>query len=258
MRASSAFPFAIVAAALHAQTVEPVPGTLTDGSLLARLPASLTFEQQIQLGTQANSGTGNPFAYLHGLQFRPWLHYDGLPHTTLTFSISYINYFNVPESGYYKHPEWRDTLMGTVKQSLSGGSVYEQVRAELLNFRDSHGTVQHVPRLRLRVGQNLYLGEGGSTVRRLYLGFYEEAILQFPRRSYSGVTLASARFFGGAGSELGRQIRVLLGLRAEGDVASSGSTVTLFYGPAFSIEYNLRRDHPLHENHQRTTAFKDF
>jgi hypothetical protein len=81
--------------------------------------------------------------------------------------------------------------------------------------------------------------------------------LQFPRPSYSHVNFTSARFFVGSGFELGSRTEVLLGFRAEGDVSSSGSTVTLFFGPAFSIGYNFRRNHPINENHQRTTAFKD-
>jgi hypothetical protein len=33
--------------------------------------------------------------------------------------------------------------------------------------------------------------------------------------------------------------------------------VTLFFGPAFSIEYNFT-SRPMNEKHKRTTAFKDF
>ena len=146
--------------------------------------------------------------------------------------------------------------MVTLKQPLHGTSLYEQVRGELLNFRDSHGTVQHLPRVRFRFGQNLYFGEGESGLKP-YLGFYQEAILQFPQPSYSRVTFSSARFFSGAGFDLGSRTEVLLGFKAEGEVSSSGSSVTLFFGPAFSIEYNFRRK-PMHENHQRTTAFRDF
>jgi hypothetical protein len=141
---------------------------------------------------------------------------------------------------------------------VHGGSLYEQVRGELLNFRDSHGAVQHLPRVRFRLGQNLYLGEGGAKLGKPYLGLYQEAILQFPKPSYSHVNFTSARFFAGGGFELGSRTQVLLGFKAEGEVSSSGSTVTLFFGPAFSVEYNFRRRQPLHENHQRTTAFKDF
>ena len=247
-----------VAAALHGQTLDPVPGFLQDIAGQFPLPAEFSLEQQVQAGTQGNSATGNPFAYGHALQFRPWLHYDGIPNTTLTGSVSYIYYFTVPGTSYYRHPEWRDTLMATLKEPLRGSSLYEQVRGELLNFRDSHGAVQHLPRVRLRLGQNLDIAEGGSTLRKPYLGFYEEAIFQFPKRSYSGVTFTSSRFFAGTGFELGSRTQVLLGFKAEGEVSSSGSTVTLFYGPAFSLEYNFRKSHPIHENHQRTTAFKDF
>jgi hypothetical protein len=110
---------------------------------------------------QGNLTTGNPFAYWHGLQFRQWFHYDGFPYTTLTGGVRYISYFTVPGTSYHRYPEWRFTLMGTVKQPLRGGSLYEQIRGELLNFRDSHGAVQRLPRVRFRFGQNLYLGEGG-------------------------------------------------------------------------------------------------
>ena len=243
---------------LHGQSLNPVPGFLQDVAGQLPLPSNFSLEEQIQIGNQGNSTNGNPYAYGHALQFRPWFHYDGIPNISLTASVSYISYFTVPGTSYYRHPEWRDTLMGTLKQSLPGGSLYEQVRGELLNFRDSHGAVQHLPRVRFRFGQNIYLGEGGSRVNKPYLGLYQEAILQFPQPSYSHVTFTSARFFAGGGFELGSRTEVLLGFRAEGEVSSSGSTVTLFFGPAFSIEYNFRRHHPIHENHQRTTAFKDF
>ena len=243
---------------LRGQTLDPVPGFLQDLAGQFPLPADFSFEQQIQIGTQGNSTNGNPFAYGHALQFRPWLHYDGIPNTSLTGSVSYISYLTVPGTSYHRHPEWRDTLMGTLKQPLPGGSLYEQVRGELLNFRDSHGTVQHLPRVRFRFGQNLYVGEDRSRLSKPYLGFYQEAILQSPKTSYSRVTFTSARFFAGGGFELGSRTEVLLGFKAEGEVSSSGSTVTLFFGPAFSVEYNFRRHHPMHENHQRTTAFRDF
>jgi hypothetical protein len=246
------------ASPLTAQTIDPVPGFLQVLAAQFRLPADFSFEQQIQIGTQGNSSVGNPFAYAHGGQFRPWVHYDGIPNVTLTGSVGYIVYFNVPATSYYKHPEWRDTLMGTWKQPLQGSSLYEQVRGELLNFHDSHGVVQHLPRVRTRFGQNIYLGEGRPKVGRPYIGLYQEAIFQFPRPSYSHVTFTSARFFAGGGFALGSQAQVLLGFKAEAAVSSSGSTVTLFYGPAFSIEYNFLRDRPIHENHRRTTAFKDF
>jgi hypothetical protein len=243
--------------ALHGQTLNPAPGFLQDLSGQFPLSADFSLEEQIQIGTQGNSTTGNPFAYGHALQFRPWFHYDGIPNTTLTGSATYILYFNVPGTSYYRHREWRDTLIGTLKQPLDGGSLYEQIRGQLLNFHDSHGIVQHLPRVHFRFGQNLYL-EDGSTLGKPYLGFYQEAILQFPQPSYSHVVFTSARFFVGSGFELGSRTEVLLGFKAEGEVSSSGSTVTLFFGPAFSIEYNFRRSQPMHANHQRTTAFRDF
>src|SRR5579864_503963 len=169
--------------AMSGQTLDPVPGFLQDLSGQIPISADFSLEQQIQIGTQGNSTNSNPFAYGHALQFRPWLHFDGIPNTTLTGSVSYIYYFTVPGTSYYRHPEWRDTLMGTMKQPLHGGSLYEQVRSELLNFHDSHGAVQHLPRVRFRLGQNLYLGEGGSRLNKPYLGLYQEVILQFPQPS---------------------------------------------------------------------------
>jgi hypothetical protein len=250
--------FVLAIPAMKGQTLNPVPGFIQDLSGQFPLSGEFSLEQQIQVGTQGDSTNGNPFAYGHALQFRPWFHYDGIPNTTLTASVGYIYYFTVPGTSYYRHPEWRDTLMGTLKQPLHGGSLYEQVRGELLNFHDSHGIVQHLPRVRFRFGQNIYLGEGGSKLSKAYLGLYQEAILQFPQPSYSHVTFTSARFFAGGGFELGPRTEVLLGFKAEAEVASSGSTITLFFGPAFSIEYNFRGRQPMHENHQRTTAFRDF
>jgi hypothetical protein len=212
-----------------------------------------SFEQQIQAATEANSSGGSPFAYWHGVQIRPWFHYDGIPNTTLTGSAGYIDYFNVPGTSDYKHTEWRVTAMGTLKQILSKGSLYEQLRFESLNFRDSHGGPQHLPRLRFRLGENLYLGEGSY---RPYLGFYEEAIVQFPEPSYSNVTFEGARFFAGYGFEW-RATGILVGFRAQGEVSTSGSTITLYYGPVISVEYNFR-SRLINEKHKRTTAFKDF
>ena len=100
-------------------------------------------------------------------------------------------------------------------------SLYEQLRFELLNFRASNGDVQ-----------------------------------QFPQPSYSGVHFQGARFFAGFGFNFRERTGILLGFKAEAEVSSSGSTVTLFYGPVFSIEYNLSR--AINEKHKRTTAFKDF
>jgi hypothetical protein len=240
--------------AVYAQMLSPIPGYLLDVAGQFPMPDEFSFEQQIQAGTQGNSSNGNPFGYWHGVQIRPWFHYDGLRNTTLTASASYIDYFGVPGTSNYSHPEWRVTALGTLKQHLSGGSVYEQCRFELLNFRDSHGVTQHLPRVRVRFGQDLYLGEGNS---RPYLGVYEEAIVQFPKSSYSHVNFEGARFFAGYGFEWGARTHVLLGFKAEGEVSTSGSTVTLYYGPAVSIEYTFS-SHPMNEKHKRTTAFKDF
>jgi hypothetical protein len=215
---------------------------------------TFSFEPQIQNGVQGNSNTGNPFAYEHATQIRPWLHYNGIPDATITTAVSYIYYYTVPGTSYTKHPEWRFTTFGTLRQSLSGGSLYEQLRFEMLNFRASNGDVQHLPRIRFRFGQNLFLSEGRS---KPYLGLYEEAIVQFPQPSYSGVHLQGARFFAGYGFECGTRTRILLGFKAEAEVSSSGSTVTVFYGPVFSIDHHFtRRD--INEKHRRTTAFKDF
>jgi hypothetical protein len=206
------------------------------------------------MSTQGNSANGNPFAYGHAVQIRPWLHYDGIANTTVTGSMSYIDYFMVPGTSRYSHPELRFIALGNLRQVLSGGSLYEQLRFELLNFRASNGAVQHLPRIRFRPGQNFYLSEGRF---KPYLGLYEEAILQFPRTSYSRVHFQGARFFAGYGFEYGKRTNVLLGFKAEAKVSSSGSTVTLFFGPAFSIEYNFTR-REMKEKQKRTTAFKDF
>jgi len=86
---------------------------------------------------------------------------------------------------------------------------------------------------------------------------YEEAIVQFPDPSYSSVKFHGARFFAGYGFQWGARTRVLLGFKAEGDVSSSGSAVTLYFGPVFSIAYTFT-SRPMNEKHNRTTAFNDF
>ena len=244
-------------AALHGQTLNPVPGFWQDIAGKIPLPANFSIEPQLMITTQGTSTNGNPFAHPRALLFWPWLHFDGIPNLTLTACVNYIYHFAVPTTSAYQHPEWRDTLMGTLKQPMNGGSLYEQVRGELRNFRDSHGRVQHLPRVRFRFGQNLYLREGQSRLKP-YLGFYQEAIVQFPQPSYSRVTFSSARFFAGGGFNLGSRTEVLLGFKAEGNVSTSGSSVTLIFGPAFSIDYNFRALKPIHLNHHRTTAFQDF
>jgi hypothetical protein len=238
----------------EAQTINPTPGFLQDVGGQIPMPEQFSFEPQFQLGLQGNSDNGNPFAYAHALQFRPWIHYDGIANATVTGAASYIYYFTVPGTSYYRHPEWRFTTFGTLKQQLKGGSLYEQLRFELLNFRTSSGDVQHLPRLRIRFGQNLYLSEHPS---KPYLGIYEEALVQFPEPSYSKEHFQGARFFAGYGFDYKKRVTVLLGFKAEAEVSSSGSTVTLFYGPAFSVEYRFTR-RLMNEKHQRTTAFKDF
>ena len=116
---------------LLAQSVSPTPGSIQDVAVQLSLPDQFTFEQQFQSRTQGGSGTASPFAYGHGAQVRPWLHYDGIPNTTITGSVSYIYYFTVPGTSDYRHPEWRVTVLGNVKQALSGSSLYEQIRVEL-------------------------------------------------------------------------------------------------------------------------------
>ena len=106
----------------------------------------------------------------------------------------------------------------------------------------------------VRFGQNLYLSERPS---KPFLGLFEEAIVQFPQPSYSQVHFQGARFFAGCGFDYGRRVTVLLGFRAEAEVSSSGSNVTLFYGPYYSVEYRFTH-RQMNEKHQRTTAFKDF
>jgi hypothetical protein len=48
----------------------------------------------------------------------------------------------------------------------------------------------------------------------------------------------------------------LLGFKAEAEVSSSRSTVTLLYGLVFSFEYHFTGGE-INEKHSRTTAFKD-
>src|SRR5262249_206718 len=69
---------------LVAQTVAPTPGSIQDLAGQIALPDHFSFEAQLQQGTQGNSNDGNPFAYVHGVQIRPWVHYDGIPNTTIT------------------------------------------------------------------------------------------------------------------------------------------------------------------------------
>jgi hypothetical protein len=71
------------------------------------------------------------------------------------------------------------------------------------------------------------------------------------------VHFEGARFFAGCGFHYANGIILLLGFKAEAEVYSSGSAVTLFYGPAFSVEYGFSK-HKVNIKHQRTTAFKDF
>jgi hypothetical protein len=239
---------------LGAQTISPIPGFLHDVGAQIPVPEQFSFEPQVQLGMHGNSGNGNPFAYAHGLQSRLWLHYDAIANVTITSGASYLSYFTVPGTSYYRHPEWRFTTFGTVKQHLKGGSLYEQLRLELLSFRASNGDVQHLPRVRARFGQNLYLSEHPS---RPFLGVYEEVIAQFPKPSYSKEHFQGARFFAGCGFNYGKRVTVLFGFRAEAEVSTGGTTVTLFYGPAYSVEYHFTRRR-MNEKHERTTAFKDF
>src|SRR5882672_11907323 len=77
----SLFPSMILALlaipALHAQALSPIPGYLQDIAGQFAMPDEFSFEQQIQAGTQGNPSNGNPFGYWHGVQIRPWFHYDG-------------------------------------------------------------------------------------------------------------------------------------------------------------------------------------
>jgi len=239
---------------LAAQTLTPTPGSIQDASSPIAMPHQFSFEPEIQSGTQGTSNDGNPFAFQRGLQIRSWLHYDGVRDLTVTGAASYVYYFTVPGTSNYKHSEWRFTGLCNLRQRLAGGSLYEQLRFELLNFRAANGAVQHLPRVRLRLGQNLSISESRT---KPYLGLYEEAITQYPQRCYSGVHFQGARFFAGYGFDYKRRTSVLFGFKAGAEVSSSGSTVTLFYGPVFSVTYNFFQGE-VNERHRRTTAFKVF
>ena len=91
---------------IKGQNVSPTPGFIQDIAGQFVLPGDFSLESQIEVGTQGNSATGNPLAYGHALQFRPWFHNDGIPNTTITGSVSYIYYLTVPGTSYYRHPEW--------------------------------------------------------------------------------------------------------------------------------------------------------
>jgi hypothetical protein len=108
---------------LDSQTISPTPGFLQDVGGQIPVPEQFSFEPQFQLDVQRNSGNEHPFAYAHGLEFRPWIHYDGVPNLTVTGAVSYVHHFTVPGTNYYRHPEWRFTGFGTLKQTLEGLSM---------------------------------------------------------------------------------------------------------------------------------------
>jgi len=56
-----------------------------------------------------------------------------------------------------------------------------------------------------------------------------KAIVHFPQSSYSKVHFEGARFFEGCRFEHENRIIVLLGFKAEAEVSSTRSTVTLIY-----------------------------
>jgi hypothetical protein len=162
---------------LGAQTVNPTPASIQDLSSAIPVSETFSFEPQIQNGVQAIPPTAT-------LRIRTCDADSTLatlrrhPGSDDYLAVSYIYYFTVPGTSYTKHLEWRFTTFGTLRQSPSGGSLYEQLLFELLNFCAGNGDVQHLPRVRFRLGQNLYLSEGRS---KPYLGLYEEAIVQFPQ-----------------------------------------------------------------------------
>src|SRR5215469_8568013 len=92
--------FPIYIRILAAQTVNPTPGSIQDLSSAIPVSETFSFEPQIQNGVQGNSTNGNPFAYEHATQIRPWLHYNGIPDTTISSAMSYIYYFTVPGTSY--------------------------------------------------------------------------------------------------------------------------------------------------------------
>jgi hypothetical protein len=89
---------------LSAQSVSPTPGSTQDVVVQVSL-GQFTFEQQFQSGTQGGFGTASPFACGDGAQVRPWLHYDGIPHMTITGAVSYIYSSRVPGACDYRHQE---------------------------------------------------------------------------------------------------------------------------------------------------------
>lgn len=99
-----------------------------------------------------------------------------------------------------------------------------------------------------------------TSIFRKALLYHIRAFMKRPSRSFQKLPprrFPRCRFFAGYGVDYRKGAGFLLGFKAEAEVSSSGSTVTLFYGPAFSIEYNFTRG-AINEKHKRTTAFMDF
>jgi hypothetical protein len=193
-----------------------------------------------QIATQSAyiDQNANPFKYVQRYHIRPWIFYNGFKNTQLGFSTSYQHKFDVPAVGAKHSDEVRVTFMGTFTQPQSFGSIYEQVRVEIRNVRDSGGDWSHFPRFRLRFGQNIDI-ERREKKRRLVM--YQE--IAFKAREDQKAVDSVRVFFGHLYRPTPR-LAITTGFLTQAVLKSNGRDVDVYFGPKISVKYTFGKQKP--------------
>jgi hypothetical protein len=183
----------------------------------------------------------NPFNYVQRVHIRPWLHHGGFKNTLWSFSTSYIKKFEVHPTGLKPSQEIRVTAMGTFTQPKEFGSLYEQVRFEIRNIRNNEGAWSHIPRFRVRFGQNVNVGK---SEKKPHITIYEELMLkvQEHQKAYD-----IGRVFIGYGWNAKPKLLVTAGFIAQAALRSNGQDLDVYFGPSVAFKYTFGnpKGHPL-------------
>lgn len=203
---------------------------------LSAVKRRFSAQGDLQLITQSLyvSENANPFRDVQRLAIRPWVHYEVSDRTELTFGTSYLRYYEIPQVGAKAKDEVRVTLMGLFTQPLTVGSVYEQVRMELRNTRDEGADDwSHVPRLRLRFGQNYTFSK---SIHKPRINVYQEVAFKYQRGTKA---LDSFRGYLAYGYKPRPPVSLTAGLLLKATLKSSGKSFDAYFGPSISLRYTF-------------------
>ena len=218
-----------------------IPATIEELDLAFPLKGKYTGQLDIQTVTQgAYLGVNNnPFAYWQRLHFRPWLQYHPNKTVLLATSLSYMKRYAIPPTGAKRGDEVRFTVMANFTQPKRWGSLYEQVRGEIKNNRkDGTPGWTHVPRVRLRFGQNFNVKEE----RQQKIVSYAE--IMFKHQAHTkGFDIG--RVFGGYSLAFNPKLALTAGFILQWQLKSNGTDVDVYFGPSVAMRWTFgNHKHP--------------